>query len=57
MQLGTGAAMTDNVIAFIGLRVLDAATGSTETAFSERILNSLGIVNGEVICMVAEEAA
>jgi acyl-coenzyme A thioesterase PaaI-like protein len=56
VQLGSGVAIVEDVLSFIGRRVVDASTGSTETAFSDRILNNLGILNGGVICMLAEEA-
>jgi acyl-coenzyme A thioesterase PaaI-like protein len=57
VQLGTGRVGMENLLPYLGTRTIDAASGSTVTTLNDHILNNLGILNGGVMCMLAEEAA
>jgi len=47
----------EDLLPYLGTRTVDAAAGSTVTTLNDHILNNLGILNGGVMCILAEEAA
>ena len=56
VQLGTGRVEMESLLPYLGTRTIEAASGSTVTTLNDHILNNLGILNGGVMCILAEEA-